>query len=126
MFHSRIARSSSRRRQLSCCSKEFQAQVFRDLRSLSFPDLGLSFPQKGRHPYSKMCNVCNVCNALTCMSKPYCPLAIPLLSHFHTFTHFCMLNNLLKNFTPLLGKNTPFPIHFTPTFGHKNADFSLA
>ena len=50
----------------------------------------------------------------------------PLLSHFHTFTHFCMLNNLLKNFTPLLGKNTPFPFHFTPTFGHKNADFPLA
>ena len=30
------------------------------------------FPEKHRHPYSKMCNVCNVCNALTCMSKHYC------------------------------------------------------
>ena len=45
------------------------------------------------------------------------------LSHFHTFLY---AEQLLKNFTPLLGKNTPFPIHFTPTFGHKNADFSLA
>ena len=61
-----------------------------------------------------------------CQKNQESPLATPLLSHFHTFTHFCMLNYLLKNFTPLLGKNTPFPIHFTPTFGHKNADFPLA
>ena len=25
----------------------------------------MSFPEKSRHPYSKMCNVCNVCNALS-------------------------------------------------------------
>ena len=47
----------------------------------------------------------------------------PLLSHFHTFTHFCMLNYLLKNFYPTFGQKYPVSYPFYPYFRPQKCRF---
>ena len=56
-------------------------------------------------------------------TKPGKSLATPLLSHFHTFTHFCMLNNLLKNFYPTFGQKYPVSYPFYPYFRPQKCRF---
>ena len=51
--------------------------------------------------------------------------ATPLLSHFHTFTHFCMLNYLLKNFYPTFGQKYPVSYPFYPYFRPQKCRFSV-
>ena len=55
---------------------------------------------------------CTVCNALQTQHSPP-----PLLSHFHTFTHFCMLNNfwkILPHFWAKIPHSYPFYTYFRP------------